>query len=205
MSVFSTTNPFIKFLAKLADLVILNLLIVVFSLPIVTAGAAITAGHYATLKLHRGEGYVIKNYWKSFRLNFAQSTVIWISYAIYIVLSVGVIFVFSKQNTLLAGRVQGGVVGLVIISLFLFSWIIPLQARFTNQIRVTVRNAIRFAFKYFLITILMVIISLSPIVIALFINIHFYTILFLFGASAPIYLCVKLYDKVFKAIEDNIF
>lgn len=68
-SIFNYDGPLMSGLGKLADLIILNLLTLLFCIPIVTIGASITAAHYVALKIRRGEGYVVKNFWKSFKEN----------------------------------------------------------------------------------------------------------------------------------------
>jgi len=45
MNPFSINSPVIQFLAKVGDLIILNILTLILSLPIVTIGAATTALH----------------------------------------------------------------------------------------------------------------------------------------------------------------
>ena len=63
----------------LGQLIALNLLWIVCSLPIITAGASTTALYYCTLKLHKdGDIRVFHDFFKSFKQNFKQSTLIWI-------------------------------------------------------------------------------------------------------------------------------
>ena len=68
-----------NFLSTVADLIILNLLTILCSLPVITAGAAITAKYYVAMKIIKGEGTgVIVPYFKSFKRNFKQSTIVWL-------------------------------------------------------------------------------------------------------------------------------
>ena len=63
----------------LGQLIALNLLWIVCSLPVITAGASTTALYYCTLKLHKdGDIRVFHDFFKSFKQNFKQSTLIWI-------------------------------------------------------------------------------------------------------------------------------
>ena len=48
---FKLDSPFMNFLNKLCDIMILNILVLVFSLPIFTIGAAVTAGYYMSFKM----------------------------------------------------------------------------------------------------------------------------------------------------------
>ena len=61
----------------LGQLIALNLLWIVCSLPVITAGASTTALYYCTLKLHKdGDIRVFHDFFKSFKQNFKQATVI---------------------------------------------------------------------------------------------------------------------------------
>ena len=62
---------------KVADLCILNIICLVCCIPIVTAGASITAMYYVTLKMVRNEeAYIVRSFFKSFKDNFKQATII---------------------------------------------------------------------------------------------------------------------------------
>lgn len=72
----------------LGQLIALNLLWIVCSLPVITAGASTTALYYCTLKLHKdGDIRVFHDFFKSFKQNFKQSTLIWILMAAVAVFS----------------------------------------------------------------------------------------------------------------------
>ena len=67
------------FLGTVADLIILNLLFIICSLPIVTFGAAYSAKYYVAMKKVRGEDSgTIVPFFKAFKRNFKQSTVVWL-------------------------------------------------------------------------------------------------------------------------------
>ena len=53
--IFDMDNKFFWFMSKVADLCILNIICVVCCIPIITAGASITAMYYVTLKMLRNE------------------------------------------------------------------------------------------------------------------------------------------------------
>ena len=76
---FNMDNGLFRALGKLADLMLLNILFLVCSLPIFTIGASFTAMYYVTLKLAENEeGYIARGFWKSFKQNFKQATIIWL-------------------------------------------------------------------------------------------------------------------------------
>ena len=68
-----------RFLSKVADMIILNILFLITCIPIFTIGASMTALYYVTLRMVSGEeGPVSKDYFRSFKQNFRQATVIWL-------------------------------------------------------------------------------------------------------------------------------
>lgn len=80
MGFFSYDSKFGQLLDKFFNSCYLNLLWLVCSLPIVTMGAATTALYYVTLKIARGdeESSVARMFFRSFRENFRQSSVLWL-------------------------------------------------------------------------------------------------------------------------------
>ncbi len=73
----SLDNKFFKFLSFVGDLVILTLLWTVCSIPLFTIGAATTGMYYVlTRRLSDREGYIGKDFFKSFRQNFVQATLL---------------------------------------------------------------------------------------------------------------------------------
>ena len=65
---FNMDNKFFVFMGRVADLIILNLLCILCCLPIVTAGASVTAMFYVTLKMARNEeSYIVRSFFKSFK------------------------------------------------------------------------------------------------------------------------------------------
>ena len=68
---FSMDGTLFRFLSKVADIMILNLLFILCCLPVVTIGAAVTALSYVTLKMKdQEEGYIWKSFFQSFKQNF---------------------------------------------------------------------------------------------------------------------------------------
>ena len=73
MKFFSTDSPLYRFLTRLWDMIKLNFLWLVFSLPVVTMGAATVAAYSVTLKMvDEREGYVGRQFIKAFKENWKQ-------------------------------------------------------------------------------------------------------------------------------------
>ena len=85
--IFNHEGPVMNFINTITDLIILNLLFVICSIPIVTFGAAYSAKYYVAMKIVRGEEpKIIGPFFKAFKQNFRQSTLAWIIYMVLIAL-----------------------------------------------------------------------------------------------------------------------
>lgn len=78
-NLFNINSVLYRILAKIGNLVILNLLFLICSLPVVTIGASSTALYTVTLKMAKDrENYIVKDFLYAFKKNFRQSTIIWV-------------------------------------------------------------------------------------------------------------------------------
>ena len=76
---FNINNGFFRAIGRIIDVCWLNILWVLTSLPIITIGASTTALYYTSMKMIRNEaGYVSSDFFRSFKDNFKQSTIIWL-------------------------------------------------------------------------------------------------------------------------------
>lgn len=189
------------FLNRVCDLMILNALFIFCCIPIVTIGASFTALHYVCYRMIRDEeGYISKDFFRSFRQNFPQSTFIWL-FVIVVFLLVGTDMVLMKNDvrffpTLLRYFIYADAAAVVAISLYAF----PLQARFENSIFGTLRNAVLLTIGAFPRTLAMLVVMAMPFLI-LFLFPQLLPILVMVGFSAPAYACASLYAPVFRRME----
>ena len=79
MNIFNSDGWFSRFFGTLGDIIIVNILFILCSIPIVTMGASMSAMYFTLLKKQRtGEnGGVVKLFFKGFKDNFKQSTISW--------------------------------------------------------------------------------------------------------------------------------
>ena len=97
-------NPVVNGIGRIADFVVLNLLWVLCSIPIITIGASTTALYTVMLKIVKNEeGYLVKGFFKAFRENFKQSTVIWL---VFLALGIVLLVDFSALR-LMSANVAG--------------------------------------------------------------------------------------------------
>ena len=66
-------NVIIRILNRIFDLIILNVLCLITSLPIITAGASLTALYSVTIRMvARAEGYIVRDYFRAFKKNLGK-------------------------------------------------------------------------------------------------------------------------------------
>ena len=198
---FSLDSPLFSFLSKVADLMLLNILTLICCLPIVTVGASMTALHYVVLKMVRDEeSYIIKSYFKSFKQNFKQATIIWLILLLVGAVLVGDIFILNFSTIGFSNWIRIALFTVIIIVLLATMHLFPVLSRFDNTIKNTFKNSFFMGILTFPKTILMLIIWVAPLLIAAVI-VQATPIVFMLGISAPAYLCAKLYNKTFKRFE----
>lgn len=153
---FNPNNPVMEFIAKIFDLVILNLIFIFSCVPIITIGASTSALSYVTLKMVRGEDpYIWRNFWKSFRQNFKQGTLVWI-FSILIFIFLGMDFyIINSQNTSLFAvvRILLWIVCAVALSVFLY--VFPVISHFVCTTKQALKNALLMTFGHLPYTLMM--------------------------------------------------
>ena len=196
---FDYEHPILRFLSKISDLFVLNLITLLLCLPIVTIGASITAAHYTALKLHRGESYVFQSFWKSFRENFKQSTIIWLLFVVFIVVEYLAFITLSNGNG--EGQMmQGWVLATAVFGVCTMLWAFPLQSKFVNPIGRTISTAFIMTFKHLFRTILILALFVFPFLLSA----KWFPAILLFGFSVPIYFSVMIYNRLFQKMEKFI-
>jgi len=201
MGIFNMESPLMRSLGRVADLMILNLLTFVCCIPVITAGAALTALHYMCLKLVRDEeNYLIRGYFKSFRENFRQSTLIWLILlaAFAAVAADIVIMYYAIVEFPFVVRLAILIMGIIVLCTSMY--VFPLQARFSNPVRRTLQNAFMTSMIQFPKTFLMVLLLfVNPLLILL--SDKLVPIVILFGFSFHAYISALLYNKFFRKLE----
>ena len=153
---FNTHKPVIEFIAKIFYLVILKQIFIFSCVPIITIGASTSALSYVTLKMVRGEDpYIWRNFWKSFRQNFKQGTLVWI-FSILIFIFLGMDFyIINSQNTSLFAvvRILLWIVCAVALSVFLY--VFPVISHFVCTTKQALKNALLMTFGHLPYTLMM--------------------------------------------------
>ncbi|MCH5275654.1 MAG: DUF624 domain-containing protein [Lachnospiraceae bacterium] len=201
---FDIDSPLIQGLNRIADLMWLNVLTLVCCIPIITAGPALTAAHYVALKMKRKEeGYITKEFFKSFKMNFKQSTIIGLLIWIITLIFATDFYIIQEGGIALSNVLQVLLMAMGLLFVFTVIWVFPIQAKFINTIKATLKNAFALSIIHIPKTLLMLVVYLLPY-IGLYITMRVFPLVLLFGISAPIYVSATLYNKMFKKLEEGI-
>lgn len=204
MRFFNLDSPFMQALNKLADLMWLNVLTMLCCIPIVTVGASLTAMHYTALKVVRNEeGYITRDFFRSFKTNFRQSTVLWLIELFVIFVLAGDFYIMKYSGLEFGNYIRIILMAIALLVYFTSMFLYPVLAKFENTVLRTIKNAFFIAVLQFPKTLLMMVLTVLPVVLFLLFQ-QLVPVIFLFGLSVPAWLSAKLYDKFFQKLEDQI-
>lgn len=203
MKFLNLDSPLMRGLSKMADLMWLNILTLVCALPVVTAGASFTAMHFVLLKMVRDEeAYITKDFFRSFKENFAQATIIWV-----MDVAVGAVLIFDLWYIFLSqGRENSNTVFVAAICasgllyLFINAFVFPVLSRFVNSVGKTLKNALFMSILVLPKTVLIVVVGLVPAAVIYFIP-QLIPLAVLFFFTGPGFVAALLYNKTFKRFE----
>ena len=201
---FSPDSPVISFLGKIADLIIINLLVIICSLPIFTIGASWTAMYYVTVKMVKNEeSYVTKDFFKSFKQNFRQATVIWL-------INLIVLLVLGADALIIRGGImtlpQPVIVVMVIIAIFVLAvmiFVYPVLSHFDNTIRNTIKNSFLLSISNFPYTVMFALVIAVPFAVAFLTEagMRLLPLYLLIGITGPAYICSHGWKRIFAKLE----
>lgn len=198
---FDMDSPVMRFLTRVADLLILNLVTLVCCLPVITIGASITAMHYVLLKMVRNEeGYIVRSFFKSFKQNFKQATLMWLIVLLFIAIFAGDIFIFNYSSIEFPQALKVVLLALCLVVVMMVAYAFPVLSRFDNTIFNTFKNALFMSILNLPKTILMLVMYAVPIAILYFVPMAI-PFVFMFGFSLPGYAAAMLYNRAFKRFE----
>ncbi|HBI59746.1 MAG TPA: hypothetical protein DDY31_00795, partial [Lachnospiraceae bacterium] len=142
MNLFHPDNPVMRFLSRIFDLILLNLLFVFSCIPIVTIGASLSAIYQILFKIiDKKDPYIFKGYIKAFRENFKPATLIWILTVLAgagIYLALFAINAKSGQNLELL-QIPIWILVFIIVSVATYAF--PLLSRYQCSIKQLIINA----------------------------------------------------------------
>ena len=169
---FRMDSPLMRFLTKIADLMVLNILFCVTSIPLITIGASWTALYSVTLKMVRDEeGSVSRSYFRSFRQNFRQATLLWLGVLVVLaLLALDIRVLNGMAEGTAPGLLRVGVEILALLGIMVLQYLFPSLARFEASLADTLKNACMMALAHLPKTALMTAAAVGAVWITLINN-----------------------------------
>lgn len=166
-ALFSPDSRFMQFMSRMGDLLLLNILFLISCIPLVTVGAASAAMYTVCFRMGTDqEGSTVKSFFRAFRDNFRQGTVLWLVLALFIVT--------AGLNTLLFGSMSGALRFLsvpfgilLILALLAFGYGFPLVSLFRNNTLSTLKNALFLSIGHLPRSLLIALLNCFPAVLLL--------------------------------------
>ena len=196
-------SPLMRKLHLLGELIVLNLLVLICSLPVFTIGAAVTALYDAVWRIKNSRGQLLRDFWRAFRSNFRQATLLWLP-----VLVTGLLLGYGAMLVLMNAQPAFSHLKLPLILGFAFwcmtvSWLFPLQSRFQNTLKHTLFNAILCSLRFFPRTLVLVLLLLLPWLLLLFSTRYFLwfgTLWVLVWPALSAYWAICILEKPFAVL-----
>ena len=219
--IFNMDNAFFRFVNRAVDAVILNLLFLLSFVPLFLViyylhnlpsfalwvllflavspiGPAYTAMYYFCLKaVNNEEGYLTKDFFKSFKLNYKQG------FVIALIMGFVIIFLATEIKYTYGLMTSGGgigwrmlffvLIGVAIIIYGTFIYVFPLLSRFDNKTLITIRNAGLMSLKHLSTTVPLFLIGL----LCIFIGWYLSPMSFFFIFGTWVYVSAFFLNKVF--------
>lgn len=200
-SFLSPDSRFMIFINRFADLVILNILFLLTSIPVFTVGAGSTAMYTLCFRMVKNqEGGIAKAYFRAFRENFRQGTALWLLFLFFCV--PGLLYadaLYHREGMIRYGFALFLLVALlaVFIAVYAFPWI----SQFRNRTGEVLRNCLILSLTHLPQTVCICAINLLPwILLAVTPDFFLKTVFLLFSLyfSAAAYINSALLWKIFK-------
>lgn len=197
--IFDMDNAVFRFFHTIGEIWWLHILWLVCSLPVITIGASTTALIYSCMKVQGREGYATQNFFRSFRENFKQSTLLLLFFLVTGILLLLDLILCKKADSLAGQCIKYGAVALMIPYSMMLLYAFALQSKFVNPVVKTLQYAFVIAGKYFGYTIQMALIVAAflllntTIVLVNFISLSI-------GVGVVVYILSLYYSKIFTQV-----
>lgn len=147
---FRWDSPLMTFIRGVYDYIFVTVFMAICSLPLITAGAALCAG-YDTVRRYmieeRGSN-VLSVYFRSFKKNFRQSTVVWlVCAAVFVLFWQGLRVMDALAHAEMPALVlQGILIAGMLLTTAVLLCALATTARFENRVFGTLKNSVMLCF-----------------------------------------------------------
>jgi uncharacterized membrane protein YesL len=191
-------------MSRVGDLILLNWIFIITSLPIFTAGPSLTALSYVQFRMMDGmDEHPIRDYFEAWKGNFKRSFIIWIVYLALILiclLNISILIGIENPSKKVLLVVHGFIMAIATITLV---YSLALQARFENSFTDTIVKGFIVAIAGWKATLVIGLILFASMAITfestrmIFLCFPFW---FLIGASGLAYICNRMIYSVFARV-----
>ena len=168
-NLFNLDNPFIQFLSRVFDLMMLNALFILCSLPVVTLGASLSALQRVVQDIaYDQDSGIVKSFFRAFRRNFGQATIAWLILLVVIVsLVCDVLLVMGYFSGTVRTVMYVLIAVLAVLVACVAAYLFPLLTRYENTLRQHFYNALILSIVKLPRTLLLVLMELLPLILFL--------------------------------------
>lgn len=202
-------SPLMQMLTRIGDMILLNVLFLICSVPVITLGASLAAMHKMLQEIvYDVDSSTVKGFFRAFRANFKQATAVWLIVLLIIVsLACDYLLVVTFFSGSVAVKWMLGLLAvLAVLVACICSYMIPLLVRYENKLRQHLNNAIILAVIKLPRTIGLVALNFLPLILlALSPNAFIQTLVFwvFIGFAFTTYLETVLLQPVFRELEGD--
>lgn len=205
MGFFNFDSPVMVFLGKACEYMLVAIMCLIFCIPIVTVGAALTAQYYVGIKLIRGEDVpFFRAYIKSFKENFKQATIIWL-----IELAVGLLLAYDWYLYITVGSSNYNftlIILLAVVTLFFLMAsiaVFALIARFEMSTKEAIKGALVYTYTNVPRMLCVLILTVLP-TLAGWKYFNWLIPIWPVGSAMCLYLIGYNFNKSFKKLEEHV-
>lgn len=200
---FSADNPFNRFMYKLGCFILVNIYFLLCCIPVVTVGASLTAADFVCYKMKEEPDVKITSvFFKTFAVNFLNSTLVWIIFAgVMSALVYGIVWSFTAGGNMavcvlcIIGAILAGTCG---------TYVFMLIARYRNGIIAQIINGFKVGFANLAWTFLIWLVWAAPILLFASVPkllLYLGWLWLLCGFTLLIYITVGIYRHIFRKLE----
>lgn len=201
--IFGYDSQFSKIILRIFDLIFLNLIFIVMSLPIFTIGANISAIYSVIFKIRSKDKIsVFKDFFFAFKKNFIQSTICWGGLLVFVCL-------FSLDIQIISNYASGVIMNLFEVFLYalgilaygIYLYVFPMVSYFNVPTVKLFKNSLYFFVRFIIQSVKLFFVLIIPVVIVIYLfpgELLAYLLLFIvIGPSITAYVRSNIYLKVF--------
>lgn len=205
-SMFSPDSKTMQIISRVTDLILLNIIFLITSLPLFTVGAATTAMYTLCFQMMREEGSgILKPYFRAFKENFKQGTAIWL---VILLIVLPALFYFDRVFRM-DGILRFASLFFMLIAaagLLTAGYVFPWISQFRNTAAQSLQNALILSITHLPRSVYILVINLLPVILwavnyDLFEKISFLWLALYFAAAA--YMNTGLLWHVFKPYREK--